>query len=46
VAFSPDGSQVAVACQDGAVYLLDVTTRAAPVVLRGHSDQVLAACKS
>ena len=40
VAFSPDGSTVAGASHDGAIYLFDTQTRAARV-LRGHVDQVL-----
>ncbi|MFH0901974.1 MAG: protein kinase [Pseudomonadota bacterium] len=41
VAYSPDGRRLAAACQDGLVYLVDVTT-AAVHVLRGHHDQVMA----
>jgi len=40
-AFGPDGRQVAAACQDKVVYLLDTTTRSVRA-LRGHTDQVLA----
>ena len=39
VSFSPDGSTVAAASQDKAIYLLDVKTRRARVI-RGHQDQV------
>lgn len=39
VAFSPDGSTVASGCQDAALCLLDVDTRAA-TVLRGHREKV------
>ena len=41
VAFAPDGRSVAVACQDRALYLLDVDTHQARI-LRGHDDQVFA----
>lgn len=41
VSFSPDGRAVAVANQDGSVYLIDVETRQLRV-LRGHTDQVIA----
>jgi len=37
---SPDGSTIAVACQNQLVYLFDVRT-SAPRLLRGHTDQVL-----
>jgi len=46
VAFSPDGSKLAAACQDGTVQVLDRETRQADVVLRGHDDQVLAVAYS
>ena len=39
VAFAPSGRSLAVACQDRAVYLLDVKTLRMRV-LRGHRDQV------
>ena len=39
VAFAPDGRQVAAACQDSNVYLLDTRTRSVRA-LRGHADQV------
>ncbi|MDP7112027.1 MAG: hypothetical protein QGH45_08685, partial [Myxococcota bacterium] len=41
VCFSPDGDRVAVACDDGAIYLFGTLTREQRV-LRGHSDQVTA----
>jgi WD40 repeat protein/serine/threonine protein kinase len=41
VAISPDGSRLAVACQDGLAYLFDVQTKAMQV-LRGGEGQVLA----
>ena len=39
VAFSPSGDQIAVSCQSGVVYLVDVETKVAEP-LRGHVDQV------
>jgi WD40 repeat protein/serine/threonine protein kinase len=45
LAFAPDGQTVAVACQDGAIYLLDTRTRAARI-LRGHDDQIFAVAYS
>ena len=41
VAFSPDGTRIAAACQDQVVRLLDVRSMAVKR-LRGHRDQVLA----
>lgn len=41
VAFSPSGDQIAIACQSGVVYLVDVETKMAQPV-RGHVDQVTA----
>jgi WD40 repeat protein len=41
VAAAPDGRTVAVAGQDGAIYLVDATTGQSRV-LRGHTDQVMA----
>jgi len=40
VAFSPDGLQLAVACQDHTIYLFDTRTLEVRF-LRGHTDQVL-----
>ncbi len=40
VAFAPDGSRVAAACQDHTIYLLDKRTRSVRL-LRGHRDQVM-----
>ncbi|MEM6989869.1 MAG: protein kinase [Myxococcota bacterium] len=39
VAFSPDGASVAAACQDMAIYVIDVVTRRVDI-LRGSNDQV------
>jgi WD40 repeat protein/serine/threonine protein kinase len=44
-AFSPDGRQVAAACQDKSIYIFDART-ARYRVLRGHDDQVFAAAFS
>ena len=40
IAFSPDGQQLALACQDRSIYLLDTRTRGVRF-LRGHTDQVM-----
>jgi len=41
LAFAPDGRTLAAACQDRAIYLLDVQTQAVRV-LRGHKEPVFA----
>lgn len=45
IAFSPDGSHVAAACQDGSVHLYDTNTMAVQY-LRGHGDQVFTVAHS
>jgi eukaryotic-like serine/threonine-protein kinase len=40
VAFSPDGSRLAVACRDNTIRLVDVATRQQVAELRGHTQYV------
>jgi WD40 repeat protein len=40
LAFSPDGTRLATACQDNTIRLWDIATREEVAELRGHTDYV------
>ncbi len=42
VVYSPGGTILAAACQDGSIYLVDAKTKAVLRILRGHMDQSMA----